>query len=66
MPLHHSQRIERDDENGLLVSLFVRPTYELYMKLMGYGKEVEVLEPRGVREELAEKLRAALGQYEKM
>lgn len=63
LPLHHSQRVEQDDDRGLVVSIFVRPTYELYMKLLGYGEEVEVLEPKMVREDLAEKLEAALRRY---
>lgn len=58
-PLHLSQEIEEQNENYTIFSYFLLPTYELKMLLLGFGDEVEVLEPNSLIEEIkgtAEKL----------
>lgn len=44
-PLHHSQEIVRHDKEGLHIRLQVYLTHELVMAVLGYGKEVTVLKP---------------------
>ena len=53
-PLHGSQKIKRNDEKGLIITIEVIPTYELNSQLLSYGKEVKVISPDWLREELRE------------
>ncbi len=53
-PLHGSQKIKRDDENGLHITIEVIPTYELNSQLLSFGKEVKVISPKWLRDELRE------------
>jgi len=48
--IHESQEIVKETETHVLVSLFISPTYELISRILGWGAEVEVLEPEGLRE----------------
>lgn len=49
-PIHESQEIVQETETHVLVSLFVSPTYELISRILGWGAEVEVVEPEALRE----------------
>lgn len=60
-PLHHSQQII-DAENGTL-SIEVRPNYELNQLILGFGFDVEVLEPESYRQEIIEKICKNLQKY---
>ena len=59
VPLHPSQRID-----GETIYLHICPNVEFYQQIIALGKEVEVLEPQVVRQEVARQLRDALGVYE--
>ena len=43
-PLHPSQKIVKDDDSGLTISIKVIPSYELKSTLRSYGDRVQVLE----------------------
>lgn len=60
-PLHHSQTII-DEENGIL-SIEVRPTYELSQLILSFGNDVEVLEPTSYRNEIIQIITASLKKY---
>ena len=62
-PLHSSQRIEIED-NGFILRLRILPTYEFYEKLLSFGANVKVLEPKSVKEALLSKIKDNLKQYE--
>ncbi len=47
-PLHPTQRIISDSEDGLTIELKVIPSYELASTIRSYGKSVEVLEPKAL------------------
>lgn len=65
LPLHPSQRDEGTLPDGRFkISLFVRPTYALMMEILKLGKEVEVLTPASLREEISETLSEALRYYQ--
>ena len=51
-PLHGSQKKKSLDENGLTVILEVIPNYELKSLLLSFGREVKVLSPAWLDEEL--------------
>ena len=46
-PIHHSQKIESEDE--CVVSVEVRPNRELDARILSYGSDVEVLESAAYR-----------------
>jgi predicted DNA-binding transcriptional regulator YafY len=50
-PLSDDQKIERQEDGRMLVTATVQDTSELRWWLMGFGDQVEVLEPQGLREE---------------
>jgi proteasome accessory factor B len=63
LPLHSSQRIIRDDEQGLLVQLLVVPNFEFKQRIWMLGASVTVREPAWLANEIAEDLRAGLLNY---
>ncbi len=64
-PLHHSQEFERLTTKGNHVfSFFLLPTYELKMPLLGFGKDVKVLEPKELKDEIIENTKEIIKQYQ--
>ncbi|KUF38234.1 WYL domain-containing protein [Myroides marinus] len=64
-PLHSSQVItEEDNDNRVLVTLLVKPNFELKQQIMKFGKLVKVIEPQQLKEDIIEELRFALEQHE--
>ncbi|NHN24531.1 WYL domain-containing protein [Flavobacterium jejuense] len=52
-PLHHSQRIIKQNEDGsILVHLFLIPNYELERLLLGFGSGLEIIKPNNLRKRL--------------
>lgn len=64
LPFHESQKMVTTPE-GVKVSLFLYPNYELEMEILKYGAEVEALGPKWLRERIQGYLQAALKRYEK-
>jgi predicted DNA-binding transcriptional regulator YafY len=65
LPLHQSQQIVEENENGITISLDVIPSYELTAEILRYGDKVEVLGPAHLRDEIKQSLNAALKRYGK-
>lgn len=63
LKIHKTQEILVDDENELKISVQVRPSYEFYEKIMGYGDSVKVLSPDSVIESLKEKIALISERY---
>lgn len=63
LPLHHSQKIVKDDEDALVIKLQIYVTFDFIMQLLSYGESVEVLEPPFLREAVKERLMAAVSLY---
>lgn len=63
-PLHHSQRIV--DEMNCIVDMNVRINNELIATILYYGKDVEVLEPSSLRQELISIIGAMQNVYSKV
>lgn len=53
-PFHGSQKIKKDDKDGLIITIEVIPNYELKSQLLSFGKEVKVLSPNWLHEQLLE------------
>lgn len=62
-PLHPSQRNRRAAEG--IVEIKVIPNRELYQQLLSFGPDVEVLEPGGVRQEMARFAQSMAEKYNK-
>lgn len=61
LPLHHSQRVLRDDPDGLVVELFVMPNIELKQELLALGSSVKVLQPASLAKAIRDEHRQAAG-----
>lgn len=44
-PLHHSQKIIREHENGMDIELFIKPTYDFIVELLSQGDSIIVKQP---------------------
>lgn len=63
VPLHKTQKIIEDGDEGLIVQLEVLVAYELISCILGYGTEVEVLSPASLRADIGSRLLAASKKY---
>lgn len=60
-PLHPSQQIL--DEDNRIITIEVRPNYELDQQILSLGPDVEVLSPQRYREHIIRKLTGNLNKY---
>ncbi len=63
LPLHHSQKILTDNELETVISIFVKPTYEFYAKILSFGSKVKVISPTEIAEALQKMLQQTLQNY---
>jgi predicted DNA-binding transcriptional regulator YafY len=59
-PLHDSQKIIKEDENGLLLELLIHIAIDFERELMKYGDGLKVLAPENLKKSLKEKFKTAL------
>lgn len=64
-PLHHSQKIISNNENGLHVQLSVYITRELIMSILSYAENVKVLAPKKLIKEIKGAIEAMGKHYDK-
>jgi predicted DNA-binding transcriptional regulator YafY len=64
MPLHESQEIVIDNEKELRVKLSIYTTYDFKMELLSYGKNLRVIKPDSLVQEMKESLEKTLAKYE--
>ena len=62
-PWHESQNIVEENEDQVVFSFRVHPTYEFKSLLLSLGKDAVVLEPEKFRAEIAEELQALISRY---
>lgn len=62
-PLHESQKILRDDDEELLVQLYLCVTHDFIMELLSYSDNVKVIKPASMINELKESYKRALNLY---
>ncbi len=62
-PWHESQNIHSEDEDQVVFSFRVHPTYEFKSLVLGLGKDGEVLEPESLRKELKDELGRMMDKY---
>ena len=63
-PLHPSQKIV--DSGKRIISIEVRPNYELDYNILSLGPDIEVLSPLSYREHIREKLEESLNKYKRV
>ena len=63
LPWHSSQKIIKEDENGLEVELFVTLNFELEQLILAQGNRVKVLEPATLANNVKTLLKDAFEQY---
>lgn len=63
LPLHHSQREEEYDDEHMLFTFRLRPTYDLFQTFLALGDAVEILSPKWVREEMAKRVERMYQMY---
>ena len=62
-PLHSSQEIEEENEDGIVFSIKVIWNFELEREILGFGESIEVLQPQRLRLLIKKRLEKALNQY---
>lgn len=62
-PWHDSQNIEAENEDRVVFSFRVHPTYEFRALVLSLGKDAEVCEPASLRKELAAELSSMAALY---
>lgn len=62
-PLHESQKILKDDESELLISLKIFITHDFFMELLSYGDNIKVIKPTSLIKDLKASYKSALEQY---
>ena len=62
-PWHDSQNIEEENEEEVVFSFRVHPTYEFRSLVLSLGKDGTILEPASLRDEIREELKNMLKHY---
>lgn len=62
-PWHESQNIEEENDEEVIFSFKVHPTYEFISLLLSCGKDLRVLEPPSLQSELRDQLARMSGYY---
>lgn len=62
-PLHHTQKMLRDDGAGKIFSIRVILNFELERELLGFGARLRVLGPRPLIKRIREQLHQAVNYY---
>lgn len=62
-PLHPSQKLLRESENGIIIRIDVVLNFELEREILGFGECMKVLAPRKLAHIIKKRLAAAAAQY---
>jgi predicted DNA-binding transcriptional regulator YafY len=63
-PIHHSQKLLSQDEDGATFELFIKVNFELERIFLGYGNTLEILSPPKLRQRIKAVFEEAMGIYE--
>lgn len=64
-PLHHSQKLLKEDETGAIVRINVVLNFELEREILGFGEHMKVLAPRILATKIKKRLEAAATSYQR-
>ncbi|TXF79498.1 helix-turn-helix transcriptional regulator [Chryseobacterium sp.] len=62
-PIHQSQKSVKETPEESFFEFFLHPTYDFVQEILSYGKEVTVLEPRSLVDEIYRTLTASVENY---
>lgn len=62
-PMHHSQTLVEEKEDGVIINLKVQLNFELEREILGYGDGMIVLSPEGLRGRISKKLKQGVFNY---
>jgi predicted DNA-binding transcriptional regulator YafY len=62
-PIHHSQKINQENEDGIVVQLKLVVNKELISELLSYGKDLMVLKPESLAKIIKDDLIKAIDNY---
>ncbi len=62
-PLHHTQKLLAEKDDGKIFSIKVILNFELERELLGFGSKIKVLGPRILVRQLKQNITKALGHY---
>jgi len=63
LPLHSSQQLIYEDGQKCIFSLFVVPNYEFFQKIFMMGKQVKIIKPSWLADEIKTELEVSWRQY---
>ena len=63
LPIHSSQKIISDDENGLIISLNVNVNFELEQIIKSYGSATRVIKPEFLKLKIIEDFEKTINNY---
>lgn len=63
LPLHSTQKVLVDNNKELRISVFIKPAYEFYAKILSYCDSVKVISPQEIADEVRIRLEKAIHQY---
>lgn len=63
-PLHESQSILEDNEDRVLIELFIHPTNDFIMELLKYGEDAKVLEPQSLIDTMKNRIEKVAKLYQ--
>ena len=63
LPLHHSQREVEQNDQYVIFTYHIAPTYDFIMELRKFGSKLEVLAPQSLRDQFAEEAEKTANRY---
>lgn len=63
-PIHHSQKLIKEDESGIIIRIDVVLNFELEREILGFGESMKVLSPRMLASRIRERLSTAVQGYD--
>lgn len=63
-PIHQSQTIIEETDEGLKIRLRLIPNYEFYSTILSFGGAIKILSPEFIQDEIYNKLKNACRNYE--
>lgn len=65
LPLHHSQKEVETNEDFSIFTYYLCIERDFVSEILSNGTDIEVLEPKSLREEVSSTIKQMLGMYEK-
>ena len=63
-PIHHSQKLLKEDETGIIIRIDVVLNFELEREILGFGECIKVLAPQTLATKMRQRLKKAMQHYE--